>query len=194
MCACQVPRRDRAGLPAPPAPRVRDGRRARGAGARRRLLVRGGSTALLLTKRRLRFETVTIARHGLIDHADSLGAAGRFGNGDVQWMTAGRGIQHSEMFPLLDQVRRRRRAGERSPSDDLRVWRPRGPLGWSVLRAARSTRQADRGGGEPSSRGAFCATGRSGWGVFFLLAKCSAQRQSVPTRPTERSFQRRRRN
>ena len=80
---------------------------AHGGGARRRLLVRGGSTALLLTKRRMiRFETVTIARHGLIDHADSLGAAGRFGDGDVQWMTAGRGIQHSEMFPLLDQVRR----------------------------------------------------------------------------------------
>jgi hypothetical protein len=49
------------------------------------------------------FETVTIATKGLIDHADSLGAAGRFGNGDVQWMTAGKGVQHSEMFPLLNQ-------------------------------------------------------------------------------------------
>ena len=49
------------------------------------------------------FETVTLTRHGVIDHADSLGAAGRFGFGDVQWMTAGRGVQHSEMFPLLDQ-------------------------------------------------------------------------------------------
>jgi len=47
------------------------------------------------------FETVTIARSGLIDHSDSIGAAARFGNGDVQWMTAGRGLQHSEMFPLL---------------------------------------------------------------------------------------------
>ena len=47
------------------------------------------------------FETVTIVRHGLIDHADSLGAAARFGAGDVQWLTAGRGIVHSEMFPLL---------------------------------------------------------------------------------------------
>lgn len=47
------------------------------------------------------FETVTIARKGLIDHSDSLGAAARFGNGDVQWMTAGKGVQHSEMFPLL---------------------------------------------------------------------------------------------
>ncbi len=48
------------------------------------------------------FETVTIVRKGLIDHADSLGAAARFGCGDVQWVTAGAGIVHSEMFPLLD--------------------------------------------------------------------------------------------
>jgi hypothetical protein len=49
------------------------------------------------------FETVTIAEQGLVDHSDSLGAAGRFGNGDVQWMTAGKGVQHSEMFPLLNE-------------------------------------------------------------------------------------------
>lgn len=49
------------------------------------------------------FETVTIAKEGLVDHSDSLGAAGRFGNGDVQWMTAGRGVQHAEMFPLLNK-------------------------------------------------------------------------------------------
>ncbi len=49
------------------------------------------------------FETVTIARKGLVDHSDSLGAAGRFGEGDVQWMTAGKGVQHSEMFPLLKE-------------------------------------------------------------------------------------------
>jgi redox-sensitive bicupin YhaK (pirin superfamily) len=47
------------------------------------------------------FETITIAERGLVDHSDSLGAAGRFGEGDVQWMTAGGGVQHSEMFPLL---------------------------------------------------------------------------------------------
>ncbi len=50
------------------------------------------------------FETVTVVRRGLIDHADSLGAAARFGQGDVQWLTAGRGIVHSEMFPLLEQT------------------------------------------------------------------------------------------
>ena len=48
------------------------------------------------------FETVTIVRQGLIDHADSLGAAARFGQGDVQWLTAGKGIVHAEMFPLLE--------------------------------------------------------------------------------------------
>ena len=37
------------------------------------------------------FETVTFTRRGLIDHSDSLGATARFGGGDVQWMTAGKG-------------------------------------------------------------------------------------------------------
>jgi quercetin 2,3-dioxygenase len=49
------------------------------------------------------FETVTIVRRGTIDHADSLGAAARFGSGDAQWLTAGAGIVHSEMFPLLER-------------------------------------------------------------------------------------------
>jgi quercetin 2,3-dioxygenase len=48
------------------------------------------------------FETVTIVRRGFIDHSDSLGATARFGPGDVQWLTAGRGIVHCEMFPLND--------------------------------------------------------------------------------------------
>ena len=37
------------------------------------------------------FETITFARRGFIDHSDSMGAAARFGRGDVQWMTAGAG-------------------------------------------------------------------------------------------------------
>ena len=49
------------------------------------------------------FETVTFVRKGLIDHSDSLGATARFGRGDTQWLTAGSGIVHSEMFPLVDR-------------------------------------------------------------------------------------------
>jgi len=48
------------------------------------------------------FETVTIVRRGVVDHSDSLGATARYGNGDVQWLTAGKGILHCEMFPLTD--------------------------------------------------------------------------------------------
>lgn len=61
------------------------------------------------------FETVTIARKGLVDHSDSIGAAGRFGNGDVQWMTAGKGVQHSEMFPLLN-------ADSDNPFELFQIW------------------------------------------------------------------------
>jgi redox-sensitive bicupin YhaK (pirin superfamily) len=49
------------------------------------------------------FETVTFMLDGYIDHSDSLGATARFGRGDVQWLTAGAGIVHSEMFPLLER-------------------------------------------------------------------------------------------
>ncbi len=42
-------------------------------------------------------ETITYVLAGTVDHADSLGNAGAIGPGDVQWMTAGRGIVHQEM-------------------------------------------------------------------------------------------------
>ena len=48
------------------------------------------------------FETVTVVRRGYVDHSDSLGATARYGEGDVQWLTTGSGIMHSEMFPLLN--------------------------------------------------------------------------------------------
>jgi redox-sensitive bicupin YhaK (pirin superfamily) len=61
------------------------------------------------------FETVTIARRGYIDHSDSLGATARFGQGDVQWLTAGKGIVHSEMFPLLAK-------NEPNPLELFQIW------------------------------------------------------------------------
>ncbi len=51
------------------------------------------------------FETVTVVRRGLVDHSDSLGATARYGQGDVQWLTAGAGIVHCEMFPLVERER-----------------------------------------------------------------------------------------
>lgn len=51
------------------------------------------------------FETVTVVRRGFVDHSDSLGATARFGAGDTQWLTAGGGIVHCEMFPLVESER-----------------------------------------------------------------------------------------
>lgn len=61
------------------------------------------------------FETVTIVREGLLDHSDSLGATARYGQGDVQWLTAGGGILHAEMFPLIEQR-------QHNPLELFQVW------------------------------------------------------------------------
>ena len=50
-------------------------------------------------------ETITYVLAGTVDHADSLGNQCSLGAGDVQWMTAGRGILHHEM-PTGDAVGR----------------------------------------------------------------------------------------
>jgi len=42
-------------------------------------------------------ETVTYVLRGEVHHKDTLGNSGSIGAGDVQWMTAGRGIMHEEM-------------------------------------------------------------------------------------------------
>ncbi len=42
-------------------------------------------------------ETITYVLSGTVEHGDSLGNRGSLGAGDVQWMTAGRGILHQEM-------------------------------------------------------------------------------------------------
>ncbi len=61
------------------------------------------------------FETVTLVRRGFIDHSDSLGATARFGHGDAQWLTAGKGIVHSEMFPLIEQ-------SAPNPTELFQIW------------------------------------------------------------------------
>ena len=61
------------------------------------------------------FETVTVVRRGYVDHSDSLGAAARYGMGDVQWLTAGAGVVHSEMFPLLERE-------QPNPMELFQIW------------------------------------------------------------------------
>src|SRR6218665_3453257 len=46
------------------------------------------------------FETVTIVYQGEVEHRDNAGNSGKIGPGDVQWMTAGRGILHEEMHGM----------------------------------------------------------------------------------------------
>ncbi len=61
------------------------------------------------------FETVTIVLEGLVDHFDSKGAEGRYGGGDVQWLTTGAGCQHVEMFPLVHQ-------DKENPLELFQIW------------------------------------------------------------------------
>lgn len=61
------------------------------------------------------FETITVVRRGLLDHSDSMGATARYGRGDAQWLTAGAGIQHAEMFPLVNRA-------SPNPCEFFQIW------------------------------------------------------------------------
>jgi redox-sensitive bicupin YhaK (pirin superfamily) len=61
------------------------------------------------------FETVTYLRSGVVDHSDSLGATARYTAGDTQWLTAGGGIVHAEMFPLLSST-------DDNPLELFQIW------------------------------------------------------------------------
>ena len=61
------------------------------------------------------FQTITYAKTGYIDHFDSHGNYGRYGEGDVQWMVAGKGMQHAEMFPLI-------KTEEANPFEIVQIW------------------------------------------------------------------------
>ena len=61
------------------------------------------------------FETLTCTMDGLIDHADSMGNAARYGQGDLQWLTAAGGIMHSEMFPLVHE-------DKHNPTRFFQIW------------------------------------------------------------------------
>jgi len=60
------------------------------------------------------FETVSIVKQGFIDHSDSIGGSGRFAKGDVQWLTSGKGVQHAEMFPLVES--------DKNPMEMFQIW------------------------------------------------------------------------
>lgn len=52
------------------------------------------------------YETITLVPQGYVDHFDSLGNQGRYGYGDMQWITAGGRYHHCEMYPLVHQDRK----------------------------------------------------------------------------------------
>ncbi|ANF82814.1 hypothetical protein A3K93_11880 [Acinetobacter sp. NCu2D-2] len=61
------------------------------------------------------FETITLVESGTVDHFDSLGNAGRYADGDVQWLTTGNGVEHCEMFPLIHDERE-------NPLELFQIW------------------------------------------------------------------------
>ena len=49
-------------------------------------------------------ETISYLSHGMMQHADTLGFTDTVGEGEVQWMTAGSGIEHEERIPRADRL------------------------------------------------------------------------------------------
>ncbi len=60
-------------------------------------------------------ETITTVRKGCVDHADAFGGEGRYSNGDTHMLTSGKGIQHCEMYPLVNSE-------SENPLDILQIW------------------------------------------------------------------------
>lgn len=50
------------------------------------------------------FETVTYLQQGSVFHEDSKGHTGHLKSGDIQWMTAGKGVLHAEMPGSWDET------------------------------------------------------------------------------------------
>ena len=61
------------------------------------------------------YETVTLAEKGFVDHHDTEGVQGRFGFGDVQWVSASSRYEHNEMYPLTEQE-------DRNPNDITQIF------------------------------------------------------------------------
>ena len=60
------------------------------------------------------YETVTLPEKGYIDHYDTERIEGRFGFGDVQWVSASSKYEHCEMYPLVNQE-------DRNPNDITQI-------------------------------------------------------------------------
>jgi len=86
------------------------------------------------------FETVTVMLDGRLRHRDSTGGEGIIGPGDVQWMTAGRGIIHSEMPEQIDGRMRGFQLWINLPATDKMK-----PAGYQDLTADRIPTVADEG-------------------------------------------------
>ena len=98
------------------------------------------------------FETVTIARKGLVDHSDSIGASGRFGNGDVRSPPRGRhpgeerGVSRTEAITSGTHQSRAREAAQATGRRHARVprARPRARCAAEVLPTRRNREQEGR--------------------------------------------------